>query len=94
MGSDSGEGYRADGEGPQRRVTLSAYSIAPCVVTNAEFDRVISIRDRPFFHIKQLVFNEDYRIFVTYGALKETFGVVWGGRHHDFETWCVIIPGL
>ncbi len=39
MGSDSDEGYRADGEGPQRRVTLNAYSIAPCAVTNAAFER-------------------------------------------------------
>ncbi len=37
MGSDSGVGYRADGEGPQRRVTLGAFSIAPCAVTVAEF---------------------------------------------------------
>lgn len=37
MGTDSGEGYRADGEGPQRRIALSAFSIAACTVTNAEF---------------------------------------------------------
>ena len=41
MGSDSGEGYRADGEGPQRRITLDPYSIAPCAVTNAEFDEFV-----------------------------------------------------
>ena len=37
MGSDAGEGYRADGEGPQRMVTLRAFSIAPCAVTNEQF---------------------------------------------------------
>ncbi len=42
MGSNSGEGYRADGEGPQRRVTLDVYSISPCAVTNAEFERFVS----------------------------------------------------
>jgi len=38
MGSDAGEGYAADGEGPQRRVKLGAFSIAPYAVTNAEFE--------------------------------------------------------
>lgn len=38
MGSDSGERYAADGEGPQRRVKLSAYAVAPCAVSNAEFE--------------------------------------------------------
>ncbi len=42
MGSDSSEGYRADGEGPQRRVTLGGYSIAPCAVTNGEYERFVS----------------------------------------------------
>lgn len=42
MGSDSGEGYRVDGEGPQRRVTLGAFSIAPYAVTNAEFETFVS----------------------------------------------------
>jgi formylglycine-generating enzyme required for sulfatase activity len=42
MGSDRGEGYRADGEGPQRRVKLGAFSIAPYTVTNAEFEAFAS----------------------------------------------------
>lgn len=37
MGSDSGEGYPADGEGPVREVTLSPFWIDRCAVTNAEF---------------------------------------------------------
>jgi len=37
MGTDSGEGFPADGEGPARRVTVSAFSIAPAVVSNEEF---------------------------------------------------------
>jgi len=41
MGSDGSEGYRADGEGPQRRVTLGAFSIAACTVTNAEFEAFV-----------------------------------------------------
>ncbi len=42
MGSDSGESYRGDGEGPQRRVTLDAFSIAACAVTNAEFEAFVA----------------------------------------------------
>lgn len=41
MGTDSREGYRADGEGPARRVTLSAYAIAAHAVSNAEFARFV-----------------------------------------------------
>lgn len=37
MGSDAGHGCSGDGEGPQRRVRLAAFHIAPCAVTNAEF---------------------------------------------------------
>lgn len=37
MGTDNDEGYRADGEGPQRRVALDAFSISACAVSNAEF---------------------------------------------------------
>jgi len=41
MGTDSGEGYRADGEGPARRVALSAYAIAAHTVSNADFARFV-----------------------------------------------------
>jgi sulfatase modifying factor 1 len=37
MGTDSPEGFPADGEGPARRVTLSPFRIAPTAVTNAQF---------------------------------------------------------
>ncbi|MGY4719616.1 formylglycine-generating enzyme family protein [Naumannella huperziae] len=37
MGSDSPRAHPADGEGPVRTVTLSAYRISPTAVTNAEF---------------------------------------------------------
>ena len=37
MGTDSGEGYRADGEGPARRVALGAYAIAGHAVSNSDF---------------------------------------------------------
>ncbi len=39
MGSEVGEGYPDDGEGPPRRVTLSPFSIAPFTVSNADFAR-------------------------------------------------------
>lgn len=42
MGSDSGQGYPADGEGPQRRVMLGAFSISAYAVTNAEFEVFVS----------------------------------------------------
>jgi len=37
MGDSHGEGFPADGEGPPRTVTLSAFRIAPTTVTNAQF---------------------------------------------------------
>ena len=37
MGTDDGEGYAEDGEGPARRVTLSPFSIGTTAVTNAQF---------------------------------------------------------
>ena len=41
MGAGAGEGYRADGKGPRRRVKLAGFSIAPCAVTNAEFEAFV-----------------------------------------------------
>jgi len=37
IGTDDVDGYVADGEGPRRRVRLSAYAIAATAVSNAEF---------------------------------------------------------
>jgi len=37
MGNDSPEAVEGDGEGPARRVSVSAFSIAPAAVTNREF---------------------------------------------------------
>nr|WP_279537858.1 formylglycine-generating enzyme family protein [Amycolatopsis acidicola] len=37
MGTDRDEGCPEDGEGPAHLVSLSAFSIRPCVVTNKEF---------------------------------------------------------
>ncbi|MFB8272095.1 formylglycine-generating enzyme family protein [Streptomyces sp. NPDC055955] len=37
MGTDSAEGFAADGEGPVRAVRLSPFRIAPYAVTNAQF---------------------------------------------------------
>lgn len=37
MGSNSMEGFPADGEGPVRKVTVSPFRIAPYAVTNEEF---------------------------------------------------------
>jgi formylglycine-generating enzyme required for sulfatase activity len=37
MGNDDTDAVAGDGEGPSRRVSLSAYSIAPACVTNREF---------------------------------------------------------
>lgn len=41
MGTDTDEGYRADGEGPARRVALGAYAIAAHAVSNADFARFV-----------------------------------------------------
>jgi formylglycine-generating enzyme required for sulfatase activity len=37
MGAPDGDGYATDGEGPVHEVQLSAFSIAPTTVTNADF---------------------------------------------------------
>jgi formylglycine-generating enzyme required for sulfatase activity len=42
MGTDSAEGYPADGEGPVREVTLSAFWMDTLAVTNAQFGAFIS----------------------------------------------------
>ena len=41
MGTDSDEGFAADGEGPARQVTVSAFRIAPAAVTNGEFNAFV-----------------------------------------------------
>ena len=41
MGTDSDEGFDADGEGPARAVTLSPFRIAPAAVTNREFSEFV-----------------------------------------------------
>nr|WP_261381740.1 formylglycine-generating enzyme family protein [Paenibacillus cremeus] len=41
MGTDDGEGFPADGEGPVRSVTLKPFYIDPCTVTNEEFSRFV-----------------------------------------------------
>lgn len=42
MGTDGGEGFPEDGEGPARRVTLSPFAIDPFAVSNDDFGRFVS----------------------------------------------------
>lgn len=37
MGTNSNEGFAADGEGPERQVRLDPFEMAPCAVTNAQY---------------------------------------------------------
>jgi formylglycine-generating enzyme required for sulfatase activity len=41
MGNDAADAVAGDGEGPARRVALSAFSIAPAAVTNREFGEFV-----------------------------------------------------
>ncbi len=41
MGTDSGEGFPADGEGPAHEVRVAPFRIDRCAVTNSEFRRFI-----------------------------------------------------
>ncbi len=41
MGTESSEGFRADGEGPVRRVSIDGFAISPFTVTNADFRRFV-----------------------------------------------------
>ncbi|MFF2886352.1 formylglycine-generating enzyme family protein [Paenibacillus sp. NPDC057967] len=42
MGTDSAEGFRSDGEGPVRKVTVHSFRISPYAVTNAEFQAFVA----------------------------------------------------
>ncbi|HVD34848.1 MAG TPA: SUMF1/EgtB/PvdO family nonheme iron enzyme, partial [Rubrobacter sp.] len=41
MGTDDGQGFREDGEGPVRKITLDPYLISPYATTNAEFSAFV-----------------------------------------------------
>jgi formylglycine-generating enzyme required for sulfatase activity len=41
MGTDDGEGFVRDGEGPVRRITLDPFYISPYATTNAEFSTFV-----------------------------------------------------
>ncbi len=41
MGTNTGEGFPADGEGPVHQVRLAPFRISRCAVTNAEFRRFV-----------------------------------------------------
>ena len=41
MGTDDGKGFPQDGEGPVRKVRLSAFAISPHATTNGEFARFV-----------------------------------------------------
>ena len=41
MGTQDGEGYHSDGEGPVRRVRLDSYYIDVCAVTNTQFAQFV-----------------------------------------------------
>src|SRR5687767_5705778 len=41
MGTDDGEGFPRDGEGPVRRITLDPFYISPYATTNAEFSTFV-----------------------------------------------------
>jgi formylglycine-generating enzyme required for sulfatase activity len=42
MGTDDGDGFPGDGEGPIREVQIAAYEIAPVAVTNERFARFVA----------------------------------------------------
>ena len=41
MGTDDGQGFREDGEGPVRKITLDPFFISPYATTNAEFSAFV-----------------------------------------------------
>jgi sulfatase modifying factor 1 len=42
MGTDDGQGFRQDGEGPVRKITLDPFYISPYATTNAEFSTFVN----------------------------------------------------
>jgi formylglycine-generating enzyme len=42
MGTDDGQGFRQDGEGPVRKITLDPFYISAYATTNAEFSRFVN----------------------------------------------------
>ena len=74
MGAGAGEGYRADGEGPRRRVKLAGFSIAPCAVTNAEFEAFV--RDTGHVTVAELCgWSFVFKSFVGEGSTDRCKGI-------------------
>jgi len=42
MGTDDGQGFPRDGEGPVRKITLDPFYISPYATTNAEFSTFVN----------------------------------------------------
>ena len=74
MGANPGEGYRADGEGPPRRVRLAGFSIATCAVTNAEFGAFV--RDTGHVTVAELCgWSFVFKSFVGKGSTGRCKGI-------------------
>ena len=74
MGAGAGEGYRADGEGPPRRVRLAGFSIATCAVTNAEFGAFV--RDTGHVTVAELCgWSFVFKSFVGKGSTGRCKGI-------------------
>lgn len=81
MGTDSDEGFPADGEGPARTVTVSPFSIDPYAISNSDFAAFVDatgyITDAERFgwsYVFHLLVTKTAR---KRGEVRETPGVRW-----------------
>ncbi|WP_336789546.1 formylglycine-generating enzyme family protein [Paenibacillus sp. MMO-177] len=75
MGTDDEEGFRADGEGPIREVTLDPFYISPHAVTNAQFSAFV--KDTGYItDAERYGWSYVFHLFVTEEAKENVRSVV------------------
>jgi sulfatase modifying factor 1 len=86
MGTDDGQGFREDGEGPVREVTLDPFLISPHATTNAEFSRFVEETGYET-EAERFGWSFVFHLFITGKAKKKIRGVV------DAAPWWKAVAG-
>jgi sulfatase modifying factor 1 len=86
MGTDDGQGFREDGEGPVREVTLDPFLISPHATTNAEFSRFVEETGYKT-EAERFGWSFVFHLFITGKAKKKIRGAV------DAAPWWKAVAG-
>jgi formylglycine-generating enzyme len=86
MGTDDGQGFREDGEGPVREVTLDPFHISPYATTNAEFSRFVEETGYKT-EAERFGWSFVFHLFITGKAKKKIRGAV------DAAPWWKAVAG-